>query len=144
MPQVEIVTGAASRIIGSLQAAIFSTMEAAAQGVEQQAKMAQAFQRLEAQEAILDWLIQRRMDQEIKLTSAELRPAQRALIEHKLVQIDEQLRLVVSWKAGSDARASFKLYSWPPSGLSSSFRAHSPVVFQGSAEGRYYCLCTTE
>lgn len=89
--QIQVVTNAASRIIGSLQAAIFATMEAAAQGVEMQARMAQAFQRLEAQEAILDWLIQRRIDQEARLSSAELRPAQRALIEHKLAEIDEQL-----------------------------------------------------
>lgn len=91
MSQIEIVTGAASRIIGSLQAAIFATMQAAAEGVEAQTKMAQAFQRLEAQEAIVDWLIQRRIDQETKLNDAQLRPAQRALVEHKIVQIDEQL-----------------------------------------------------
>jgi len=89
--EIEIVTGAASRIISSLQAAIFATMQAAAEGVETQAKMAQAFQRLEAQEAILDWLVQRRIDQQAKLNAANLHPAQRALVEHKIHQIDDQL-----------------------------------------------------
>lgn len=89
--QVEVVTGAAQRIITSLQNAIFSTMEAAAQGVEMQTKMAQAFQRLEAQEAILDWLVQRRIEQEAKLNYSDLRPAQKALIRHKINQIDEEL-----------------------------------------------------
>jgi hypothetical protein len=91
MSQIEIVTGAANRIIGSLPAAIFATMQAAAEGVEAQTKMAQAFQRLEAQEVIVDWLVQRRIDQETKLNDAQLRPAQRALVEHKIHQIDEQL-----------------------------------------------------
>lgn len=89
--QVEVVTGAATRIITSLQNAIFSAMEASASGVQAQVKMASAFQRLEMQEQILDWLVQRRVDQEKKLEQAELRPAQRTLIEHKISQIDAEL-----------------------------------------------------
>ena len=89
--QVEVVTGAATRIITSLQNAIFSAMEASASGVQAQVKMASAFQRLEMQEQILDWLVQRRIDQERKLEQADLRPAQRTLIEHKISQIDGEL-----------------------------------------------------
>ena len=59
-------------------------MEAAAEGVQMQTKMAAAFQRLEAQEAILDWLIERRIAQEAKLSDTDLRPAQRTMIRHKI------------------------------------------------------------
>ena len=89
--QVEIVTSAASRIIEGLQNAIFATLEAASEGVEMQARMAASFQRLRAQESILDWLVQRRVDQEQKLLDSNLRPAQRVMIEHKIAQVDEEL-----------------------------------------------------
>ena len=89
--QVEIVTSAAQRIIDGLQNAIFATLEAASEGVQMQAKMAASFQRLRAQESILDWLIQRRVDQEQKLLAAGLRPAQRLMIEHRIAQVDEEL-----------------------------------------------------
>jgi hypothetical protein len=89
--QIEVVTGAASRIITSLQSAIFSAMEASASGVQAQVKMASAFQKLEMQEQILGWLIQRRIDQEERLNDANLRPAQRIMIEHKISQVDFEL-----------------------------------------------------
>ena len=89
--QIEQVTSAAGRIISTLQRAIFSSMEAAAQGIEDQTRMAATFQRLEAQEAIVDWLVERRIAQEEKLSEADLRPAQRALVERKIATIDEEL-----------------------------------------------------
>jgi hypothetical protein len=103
--QIEIVTGAASRIITSLQSAIFSAMEAASEGVEMQTKMAAAFQKLEAQESILDWLVQRRIDQEKKLEQADLRPAQRTLIQHKINQIDGELSALLRSSGIEDAVA---------------------------------------
>ena len=90
--QIEIITGSATQIITSLQSAIFSAMEASATGVQTQVKMAAAFQKLEMQEQILDWLVQRRIDQEKKLLEADLQPTQRAMISHKIAQIDEELR----------------------------------------------------
>jgi len=104
--QIEIVTGAASRIITSLQSAIFSAMEAASEGVEMQTKMAAAFQKLEAQESILDWLVQRRIDQEEKLLEADLRPAQRTMIQHKINQIDGELQALMRSSGIEDAVAS--------------------------------------
>jgi len=89
--QVEIVTGAATRIITSLQNAIFAAMEASSEGVQTQVKMAAAFQKLEMQEQILDWLVQRRIDQEERLNCSDLRPAQRLMIEHKISSIDAEL-----------------------------------------------------
>lgn len=89
---VEIVTGAASRIITSLQSAIFSAMEASAENVQVQVKMAAAFQKIEMQESILDWLVDRRVSQEQRLLESDLRPAQRAMISHKIAQIDGELQ----------------------------------------------------
>ena len=86
--EIGVATTAATRIITSLQSAIFSAMEAASEGVQNQVRMAAAFQRLEAQEAILGWLVQRRIDQEHKLEDSNLRPAQRTMITHKIAQID--------------------------------------------------------
>lgn len=94
--QIEVVTGAAQRIIRSVQAAIFASMEAAAQGVEAQTKLAATFQRLESQEAILDWLIARRVAQEQRLADSGLRPVQKALIERKIAQIDEELNALLA------------------------------------------------
>ena len=90
--EIEIVTGAATRIITSLQSAIFAAMEASSENVQVQVKMAAAFQRLELQEQILDWLVQRRIDQEEKLLESNLRPAQIAMVQHKISQIDEELQ----------------------------------------------------
>ena len=89
--QVEMVTSAALRIIGGLQNAIFATLDAASEGVEIQAKMAVSFQRLRAQESILNWLVQRRIDLEQRLLAGELRPVQQAMIKHQIDQVDEQL-----------------------------------------------------
>ena len=105
--QIEQITGAAQSIIGSLQNAIFSTMQAASQGVESQVKMASAFQRLEAQEAILDWLMERRIAQEEKLEQTDLRPAQKALIQHKISQIDEHLTALLK-SSGVDGATATK------------------------------------
>ena len=94
--RIEVVTASAGRIITSIQNAIFSSMEAAAQGVEMQTQMAAAFQKLEAQEAILDWLVQRRIDQETKLEDSSLRPAQQAIVRRKIQQIDDELSALMA------------------------------------------------
>ena len=89
--EIEVATNAASKIINSLQSAIFSAMQAASENVESQVRMAASFQRLEARQSILDWLVARRISQEEKLEDTNLRPAQKALISHKIAQIDEEL-----------------------------------------------------
>ena len=94
-PQIEIITGSATQIITSLQSAIFSAMEASASGVQAQVKMAAAFQKFEMQEQILDWLVQRRIDQEEKLLESNLRPAQITMVQHKIAQIDGELQALL-------------------------------------------------
>lgn len=94
--QIEVVVGAAQRIIRSIQSAIFTSMASAAEGVAAQTKLAATFQRLESQEAILDWLVARRVAQEQKLAQSDLRPVQRAMIERKISQIDEELHALLA------------------------------------------------
>jgi hypothetical protein len=104
--QIEVITGSATKIITSLQSAIFSAMEASSEGVQSQVKMAAAFQKMEMQEQILDWLVQRRIDQEKKLEQADLRPTQRLMIQHKIAQIDGELQALLRSSGIDDAVAS--------------------------------------
>jgi len=94
--QIEVIQNGASKIINALQSAIVTTMTAAAEGVEGQVRVAQAFQRLEAQEVVLDWLVQRRIDQEQKLEQSGIREAQKALIRRKIEAIDDELTALLS------------------------------------------------
>ena len=64
--RLRFATNAASKIINSLQSAIFSAMQAASENVESQVRMAASFQKLEARQSILDWLVARRISQEEK------------------------------------------------------------------------------
>ena len=104
--QIEAFTGAAQRIIASLQAAIFASMEAAATSVQDQVRIASAFRKLEASEAVLDWLVARRIEQEQRLSEADLRPAQQALIRRKIAQIDEELGALLRSSGIEDQAAS--------------------------------------
>lgn len=80
-------------------------MTAAAEGVEGQVKVAQAFQKLEAQDAILNWLVQRRIDQEKRLEDSGLREAQKALIRRKIEAIDDELTALLSSSGIDDKTA---------------------------------------
>lgn len=68
--------------------------------------MASAFQRLEAKEAVLDWQVARRIEQEQRLTEADLRPDQQALIRRKIAQIDGELGALLRSSGIEDQAAS--------------------------------------
>lgn len=82
---------AARTIIEAMQQSIFTTMRASAEGVSQQVQLAETMQRLETQEAILGWLVQKQMDEAEKLQSLPPSSPLRTMIEHKIKTVTEEM-----------------------------------------------------
>ena len=89
--QINTITAPAEAIVANLTHSILATFQTAAQSIQQQVTLAIQAQRQQAQESILDWLVQRRTNLEAQLENDELNSAQVAFATRRIESLDQEI-----------------------------------------------------
>lgn len=110
--QMDQAASAASRFVASLQETIVTSLEAAAEGVSQQTRIASVMQKLQAKEAILEWLIERRRIIENRLEQAALPAPTEAMLRRQMLVLDHETEALLTSSGMATKEAKTAVKNW--------------------------------